>query len=572
MKYIVTIISFYIFILNCSNKKENLTFLNNIFLINNSSTEVLFGYPGRYESIQKKREVLDKIIKLIQNSKQSISVYAYSFNNPEIIAELVKARNKGIKINFLLDAEIDYSSLKENSFSYRIYSSSGLYHIKAILFDGKYLFTGTGNFSRHGLTRDWNGFILVDIEKKNQAKIKDFLEENIKEPILFTNQFFFINSPQDGLLIQNKILEEIKKSKKKINYLIFDHFDKIITDALKEASYRGVQVQGVYDSPTDDEGMYIKDQFYNLESNIYRDANEDKILENNFFEGGLLHHKTIIIDDEILISGSYNLSASARDKNRELFYFTKDFYILNEFKKEFERIKNKSNLELKKNIYFSKDIQIINESLINSNQICLDSLNLPSILEINFELFTTYQYFETKNTCILLQNREDISTTISDLSNSNLRSLNPFQHPIKIRERNSNKEFIRDTNYKNEVFKKNLELLEIDFLRFSNIGKIQLSFKIKKEFIDTKVYLWIPSLGFIKSNLINLNDNLYEIDYLIPTNRRNYILGRVENQFFCYKNRSTNQIQAIEFIPKKVYFDLLENNLNTKYIECFNGE
>lgn len=571
MNYLRIILSLFISILNCSNKKEKLTALNTLFSLQNTSTEVFFGYPGRYEPIQKKREVLDRIIKLIKDSKQSISIYAYSFNHPEIIAELVKARSKGIKITFLLDAEIDYSLLKENSFTYRIYSSTGLYHIKAMLFDGRYLFTGTGNFSRHGLTRDWNGFILIDIEKKNQAKVKDFLEENYKEPILFTNHFLFINSPQDGLLIQNKIIEEINKAKKKINYLIFDHFDKIITEQLKQASHRGVVVKGIYDSPTDDEGMYLKDQFYNLESNIYRDANEDKILENNFFEGGLLHHKTIIIDDEVLISGSYNLSASARDKNRELFYITKDLAILNEFKKEFERVLLKSNLEQKTNLYFSKDTQTINQVAIQ-NQICLENLNFPSILEIDFGLFSTYQYYETKKNCLLLEDREEISTTVSDLSNSNLRSLNPFLHPIKLRERNSNKELTRDSNFQNQLFKKNLELLEINFLRFSNIGKIQLSFNPSKKFSDTQVYLWIPSLGFLESNLIKLGNDLYEIDSEIPSNRRNYILGRIENQFFCFKSSSTNQIQAVEFIPKKVYFDLLEKNLNTKFIDCFTPE
>jgi phosphatidylserine/phosphatidylglycerophosphate/cardiolipin synthase-like enzyme len=53
---------------------------------------------------------------------------------------------------------------------------------------------------------------------------------------------------------------------------------------------------------------------------------------------GLMHHKVIIIDREIVITGSYNFTASAEDRNDENLVIIYNPFIAEWFLAEFERV------------------------------------------------------------------------------------------------------------------------------------------------------------------------------------------------------------------------------------------
>ena len=56
-----------------------------------------------------------------------------------------------------------------------------------------------------------------------------------------------------------------------------------------------------------------------------------------------LHTKMILIDDEILLLGSMNLSANSLDNNREIWILLNDPDLIWEFKKTFAQDWEKSN-------------------------------------------------------------------------------------------------------------------------------------------------------------------------------------------------------------------------------------
>ncbi|WP_061248337.1 phospholipase D-like domain-containing protein [Leptospira alstonii] len=323
--------------------------------------ETNFSYPGRYVPTFKKRNVRDKILGLIENAEFSIDLWIYSFEDPEILDVLKKANARGVTIRMTADPEKDYPDELKNLGMFRRWERSGLQHSKILIVDRKKVFLGSGNFTWYGLENDLNGYVSFDLFDSEIKDFYSFLEEDRGITSLNISPFQFYISPEKGRLIQNLILREVDRAQNDIRYLIFDHFDSVLTSRFALADRRGVNVNGIYDSPVDKEGKYLADAFRNPNSQIMGDGNEEVIATDSFGKGGLLHHKTMIVDGKTLISGSYNFSISARDSNREILFKTSDPYLIHAYTKEWERVRDTaisyrpipfSAEEISSNVYF----------------------------------------------------------------------------------------------------------------------------------------------------------------------------------------------------------------------------
>ncbi|UOG58183.1 phospholipase D-like domain-containing protein [Leptospira noguchii] len=299
--------------------------------------ETHFSFPGRYVPTFKKRNVRDKILKLIESAQFSIDLWIYSFDDLEILNALKNANARGVTIQILADPEKEYSIELKSLGLFQKWEKSGLQHSKILIVDRKKVFLGSGNFTWYGLENDLNGYVSFDLFDSEIQNFYSFLEENFIS--LSIPPFEFYISPAKGRLIQNLILREVDRSQNEIKYLIFDHFDSVLTSRLALADLKGIKVKGIYDSPVDAEGKFLANVFRNPGSEIAGDGNDETISLDSFGKGGLLHHKTMILDNQVLISGSYNFSMSARDKNREILFKTIDPYLIDSYSKEWERIR-----------------------------------------------------------------------------------------------------------------------------------------------------------------------------------------------------------------------------------------
>ncbi|UOG40075.1 phospholipase D-like domain-containing protein [Leptospira noguchii] len=299
--------------------------------------ETHFSFPGRYVPTFKKRNVRDKILKLIESAQFSIDLWIYSFDDLEILNALKNANARGVTIQILADPEKEYFIELKSLGLFQKWEKSGLQHSKILIVDRKKVFLGSGNFTWYGLENDLNGYVSFDLFDSEIQNFYSFLDENFIS--LSIPPFEFYISPAKGRLIQNLILREVDRSQNEIKYLIFDHFDSVLTSRLALADLRGIKVKGIYDSPVDEEGKFLANVFRNPGSEIAGDGNDETISLDSFGKGGLLHHKTMILDNQVLISGSYNFSMSARDKNREILFKTIDPYLIDSYSKEWERIR-----------------------------------------------------------------------------------------------------------------------------------------------------------------------------------------------------------------------------------------
>lgn len=131
-------------------------------------------------------------------------------------------------------------------------------------------------------------------------------------------------SPNGGA--ENAIIFWINRANKSIHILIYSFTLDSISDALKQAKQRGVDVKIVFEkSAIDKHSEYFKLKAIGID--VKNDTNP-----------ALMHNKVAIIDGTIVITGSYNWSWSAEHENNENLIIIKDPTIAEKYEQIFQQI------------------------------------------------------------------------------------------------------------------------------------------------------------------------------------------------------------------------------------------
>ena len=123
------------------------------------------------------------------------------------------------------------------------------------------------------------------------------------------------------------ILETIRESTHKLDVCVFTISDDTISDALKAAFDRGIEVRILTDNlKVSDEGSDIE-YLYNSGIDIRIDRSENH-----------MHHKFMVADGLVTITGSYNWTRSAEKYNQENVIWINDEQFSSSFLSEFETL------------------------------------------------------------------------------------------------------------------------------------------------------------------------------------------------------------------------------------------
>jgi phosphatidylserine/phosphatidylglycerophosphate/cardiolipin synthase-like enzyme len=133
-------------------------------------------------------------------------------------------------------------------------------------------------------------------------------------------------SPDDG--VAARLLSLIKNAQKSIYFLAYSFTANDLGAAIRQRAADGLTVAGVMDDGQIDSNLGTEyDPFMQAGMDVRRDGN-----------AGLMHHKVIIIDRSIVITGSYNFSHSAETSNDENVVIIHSAETAAEFMSEFQRV------------------------------------------------------------------------------------------------------------------------------------------------------------------------------------------------------------------------------------------
>ena len=264
------------------------------------------------------------INELLMSSNKSVHCAFYSISDADILQTLNEKNEK-------LDVKLAVDKSENPVFQFmRAIESRGIMHNKFCIIDNEEVITGSYNPTEN---HDENNIVIIKSQELAENYEEEFEElwngmegKKTENPIVklgnITLESYFC--PEDSCA--ERINEKLIAANSSIYFMAytFTHPELATTLVLKS---RQITVNGIMEKSQN--SQYSK---YDL----FRYQGLDVIWDNKPW---LMHNKVFIIDNETVITGSFNPTKSADEDNDENVLIIHDKEIAGLFLKEFERVR-----------------------------------------------------------------------------------------------------------------------------------------------------------------------------------------------------------------------------------------
>lgn len=281
----------------------------------------------------------------IDGARLSVDVAVYNLNLWSIRDALIHAYNRGVTVRVVaesdnLDGE-EFQDLMDSGIDVLGDRREGLMHDKFVVIDRSEVWLGSMNFTTNGAYEDDNNFLRVrsvQVAEDYTTEFNEMFEQDLFGPddlaetpnpsltIDGTNVEVYF-SPDDG--VAARLVELLDGAQESIYFLAYSFTSNDLGEAMRARADAGVTVAGVMDDSQVESNT-------GTEFDPFQQAGLDVRLDGN--ESGLMHHKVIIIDESIVITGSYNFSTSAEERNDENVFIIFNSDVAAVFMDEFQRV------------------------------------------------------------------------------------------------------------------------------------------------------------------------------------------------------------------------------------------
>ncbi len=307
-----------------------------------SSQQLYYAYFSPQDSLYV------HLVRLIQEAEKSIYAAFYKLELKEVSDALLKAHKRGVKVRIFTD---DITSRSEKS---RLDSLNKFFpvktdkdpvsfmHHKFCVIDRKIVWTGSFNPTYSGSSRQNNNALVIMSSLLAAQFIKEFerlweeessslnLNPNL-DPLLLESgikvYFSLHHNPEEA------IIQELEKAKESIYFALFTFTSQEIAQAIIHKFAENIEIKGILEKNQD--GPFSR--FHSLKR-----LRVPVRWDRNFY---FMHHKFFIIDQKIVITGSFNPTWSANYRNRENLIIIYSPSLASQYQEEFNRLWKESGFD-----------------------------------------------------------------------------------------------------------------------------------------------------------------------------------------------------------------------------------
>jgi phosphatidylserine/phosphatidylglycerophosphate/cardiolipin synthase-like enzyme len=218
--------------------------------------------------------------------------------------------------------------------------SNGLMHNKFTVIDRQEVWTGSMNMTVGDAYRNNNNLLHIHSALLAENYTREFEEMAVDHqfgqgspadtphPALAVDGTQLENyfSPDDG--VAARLVELIQSARESVKFMAYSFTSDELAEALIERKQAGLAVSGLMDA--EQAGSNAGEQY-----NRFISAGMDVRLDGN---PGAMHHKVLVIDRRIVVTGSYNFTISAETRNDENILIIDDRLLAEAYLAEFDRL------------------------------------------------------------------------------------------------------------------------------------------------------------------------------------------------------------------------------------------
>lgn len=285
-----------------------------------------------------------RLVEAIDQAQFRVDIAAYLINLWSVRDALLRAHRRGVTVRVVTETD----HIKGEGIQTLIGAGipvvgdggPGLMHQKFVIIDGEGVWTGSMNLTIQGVYQNDNNLIHIQSGPLSENYTVEFEE-------MFSRQFFgdnvIENTPNPSLNIngiqvetyfspddrpRERLLELIREAEDEIHFLAFSFTSDAIAQAMVERVRSGVVLKGVFDRSQFHSNVGSEwERLTQAGADVRLDGNPDK-----------MHHKIMIIDQRIVVTGSYNFTDSAERSNDENILIIHDPSTARLYEQEFRRV------------------------------------------------------------------------------------------------------------------------------------------------------------------------------------------------------------------------------------------
>jgi phosphatidylserine/phosphatidylglycerophosphate/cardiolipin synthase-like enzyme len=286
----------------------------------------------------------EALAEAIDRAVKRVDIASYDFDLLSLARALDRALRRGVAVRIVVDSDnwhteaLDF--LRADGIPVVGDNRDSLMHDKFVVIDGAEIWTGSMNLTVNDAYRNDNNLLRLQSSPLAEIFTAEFEE-------MFTAKKFGVSSPEgkpaaavqteSGTVevyfapedrVAARIIRVIREARTSIHFLAFSFTSDSIAGAMLGRLPDGLSVFGVLEgsqvrSNTGDEFAPLADGG----ATVYLDANPRN-----------MHHKVIILDGGIVLTGSYNFTASAENKNDETLLILRNPELAGLYEAEFRRV------------------------------------------------------------------------------------------------------------------------------------------------------------------------------------------------------------------------------------------
>jgi len=297
----------------------------------------------------------EKLIQFIDNAQTSIHIASFEFNLTPVAEALIAAKNRGVDVKWVTDDEngLEYD-IQPGRGQFSLMAAAGielkddagrsaLMHNKFWIFDGQIVWTGSTNISSNGIFKQNNNVLVI-----RSPEIAFIFEREFQElwsaqlgpraPSTINNQWVILDGTPIQVLfsaedeVVSNLVAVVNDAQTSIRFLAFSFTDYPLAQAMIDRASAGVDVKGIFETFGSGSSSSELKTFRCAGLPVRQDGN-----------GSFLHHKVIVIDSSIVMTGSLNYSSSADEDNEENVVIVDNAEIAALYMQEFDKLWGQSN-------------------------------------------------------------------------------------------------------------------------------------------------------------------------------------------------------------------------------------